>query len=52
MEYVTADFAVIFEVADRYQEKGEPDQETHGVGQAGAGVWSGSCDGMAPLPQR
>jgi hypothetical protein len=30
-EYVTADFAAVFEVADRYQEKDEPDQETHSV---------------------
>ncbi|KAF9739475.1 hypothetical protein PMIN06_001082 [Paraphaeosphaeria minitans] len=31
LEYVTADFAAVFEVADGYQEKDEPDQETHSV---------------------
>ncbi|KAL5387189.1 hypothetical protein DPSP01_003800 [Paraphaeosphaeria sporulosa] len=31
LEYVTADFAAVFEVADSCQEKDEPDQETHSV---------------------
>ncbi|KAL1593208.1 hypothetical protein SLS60_010816 [Paraconiothyrium brasiliense] len=29
LEYVTADFPAVFEVADRYQANDDPDQETH-----------------------
>ncbi|KAJ4351502.1 uncharacterized protein N0V89_006845 [Didymosphaeria variabile] len=42
LEYVTAGFAAVFEVADRYQAKDEPDQETHGVGQW---LGRGACGG-------